>query len=113
MARNVETALLRRLIVVRRDLQRAVRAAFSAAIVSNRFIGGIPARAGEHWTLPAGEFDGQFDDVDVFLEAEFGDRPWCRRDDAIHAAFDLHPDKALEASSSTLPSLNGRGPSRR
>ena len=55
---------LRRLVVIRRDLQRTVRAGFFGGLRQiNRLARRIAARAGEHFDFARGKFHRQLDDA--------------------------------------------------
>ena len=93
----LEQTFLRRLVIVRRDLQRAIGAGFIRRDGQiNRFVSGIAARASEHFNLSGGELNGLFNEINVFFKTE-GRRLACRADrhDALHACLDLRPDQVF------------------
>ena len=108
-AEMLEQALLRRLVVIRRDLQRAVRAGFLRVLREiDRFLGGIRARAREDLDSARGEFHRQRDDLHVLLVIDRGRfAGGADGHDAVHSALDLHFDKAFERGPSNWPFLNG------
>src|SRR5439155_19624857 len=70
-AKVLKQTFLRRLVVVRRDLERTIRTAFFRRDGQvNRFVRRIATGAGEHFESAGGEFDRQFDNVYVLLETE-------------------------------------------
>src|SRR5207245_8620627 len=70
-AKVLKQTFLRRLVVVRRDLERTIRAAFFRCDRQvYRFVRGIAAGAGQHFEFARGKLHGQFDHVHVLLETE-------------------------------------------
>jgi hypothetical protein len=91
-------AFLRRLVVVRADLQRAGRTEFFRRFRQlDGFGGRIRAGARNDLAAARGEFDRQPDDLDVFVRVEsgrFAGGP--DRDNAVDARRDLPIDQRFE-----------------
>ncbi len=94
----LKQALLGRLVVIWRHLQRAIRARLLRVLRQvDGFAGRIAAGAGEHFDFAAGKLDGQLDDMDVFVVVESGRfARGADGDNAINAAADLRLDQALQ-----------------
>jgi len=87
----LEEPFLAGLIVVRGDLERAVRSGGLGGLSQvDGFVGGVGARAGQHLDFARRKFDGKFDDLDVLLDGERGRfAGGAHRHNAVHAALDL------------------------
>ena len=101
----LEQALLRRLVVIRRNLQRAVCANGLGGLCEvDRLGGDIGPGAGEYLHPALGRLDSEFDDADVFVETKrWGLAGGADRDDPIHPATNLIMDEFLKCQFINAP----------
>ena len=93
-------AVLRRLVVIGADLQRAIRAGvFGGLGEVNRFLRRVGATAGDDFAATFGVVNRQLYDAHVFLEIHRGRfTGGAHGHNAVHAAFDLQLHEFLEGS---------------
>lgn len=95
---TLEQTFLGRLVIIRRDLQRTVRADFLGfARQVNRLTRRIPAGAGEHFDLACTKLYRERDDFEMLLvihRRRF--TGGAHGHDAIHPRLDLHPNQAFQ-----------------
>src|ERR1022692_785851 len=106
----LEQTFLRRLVVVRRDLQRTIRPGLLGFLREiNRLACGIAAGAGEHLDFAGREFHGECHDMNVLRVIHRGRFPrGADGHNAIHAALDLVFDQARERGFVNFPMLKRR-----